>query len=156
AGGNNIYNLTVTADDGNGRTTTQDITVTVLPVNDNNPVFTSSATPTVPENTTHVHWMTATDADNPLQTITFAITGGADREMFALNGNTVLTFVFPPDFENPVDVGQNNIYNVTVTANDGNGRTTAQNIAVRVTAANERECCPRPAIVVNTPLDNTD
>ena len=41
----------VEASDGNGRTTSQTINVTVSPVNDNNPVITSSDTASVPENT---------------------------------------------------------------------------------------------------------
>ena len=45
ANGDNVYVVTVEASDGNGGTTTQTINVTVTPVNDNNPVFTSSATP---------------------------------------------------------------------------------------------------------------
>ena len=44
--GDNIYEVEVTADDGNGGTTVQAISATVTAVNDNDPVFTSSDTPT--------------------------------------------------------------------------------------------------------------
>ena len=50
----NIYEVELTADDGNGLTTQQTVLVTVLPVNDLAPVFTSPMTVTVPENTTAV------------------------------------------------------------------------------------------------------
>ena len=49
--------------DGAGRTAVQELSVTVTPVNDNDPVITSSATPSVAENTTAVVNITATDAD---------------------------------------------------------------------------------------------
>src|SRR2546425_8678814 len=49
--------------------------VTVTPVNDNNPVFTSANTANVPENTTTVKTVTATDADLPAQSGTLSLTG---------------------------------------------------------------------------------
>src|SRR5439155_14233048 len=68
-GGDNVYDVTVTASDGSGGTTSQVISVTVTPVNDNNPVFTSSAAASVPENTTAVTTVNASDADLPEQTV---------------------------------------------------------------------------------------
>ena len=52
--GNNIYEVEVTANDNNGNTTAQTISVTVTPVNDNAPAFTSPTTASVSENTTAV------------------------------------------------------------------------------------------------------
>ena len=75
ANGDNVYVVTVQASDGNGGTATQTINVTVTPVNDNNPVFTSPNTANVAENTTAVMTVTATDADLPAQTVTFSIVG---------------------------------------------------------------------------------
>src|SRR5439155_25755780 len=56
AGGDNVYNLIVTATDSGSPalSSTQSITVTVTPVNDNAPVITSAAAFSVPENTTAV------------------------------------------------------------------------------------------------------
>ncbi len=136
-GTNNVYNVQVTADDGNGRTTTQDIAVTVTPVNDNNPVFTSATAVNVAENSTAVLTVAATDADLPSQSISFTLVGGADQAKFSITSGGVLTFQTAPDFEAPTDGGTNNVYNVTVQASDGNGRTTTQNIAVTVTAEND-------------------
>jgi hypothetical protein len=131
-GANNIYDLQVTASSG-GSTAVQTLTVTVLPVNDNAPVFTSSATATIPENSTAVKTVTATDADLPAQTITYSISGGADSALFSINPTTgVLTFVSAPNFEIPTDAGADNVYNVQITANDGNGSTSTQNMAVTV------------------------
>ncbi|MDC6705831.1 cadherin repeat domain-containing protein, partial [Leclercia adecarboxylata] len=129
AGTNNIYNVTVQASDGNGGTTTQDIAVTVTPVSENAPVFTSAETINVAENTTSVLTVTATDADLPVQTVTFSIFGGADAAKFSITSEGVLTFQAAPDFENPTDAGTDNVYNVIVWANDGNFGVTNQNIA---------------------------
>src|SRR5712691_8774012 len=97
------------------------------------PVFTSSSTPSVPENTTAVITATATDDDIPMQTVTFSITGGMDSDQFSITPAGVLTFKAAPDFEHPTDVGVNNVYKVEVTADDGNGGTTVQKLAVAVT-----------------------
>jgi len=134
----NVYLVQVTANDGAGLTTVQNLSVTVTPVEDNNPVFTSSAAPSVAENTTAVVTVTATDADLPAQTVTYSIVGGADAAKFNIVGATgVLTFITAPDFEVPTDAGADNVYNVTVRANDGSGGTTDQALAVTVTPVNE-------------------
>ena len=137
AGANNVYDVQVTANDGNGGTTTQNIAVTVTAVNDNNPQFTSAATANVAENSTAVLTVVATDADQPAQTVTYSITGGADAAKFTITSGGVLSFVSAPDFEIPTDAGGNNVYDVQVTANDGAGGTTMQDIAVTVTPVND-------------------
>ena len=137
ANGDNVYLVQVTANDGAGRTTLQDLTVTVTPVNDNNPVITASATANVPENSIAVLTVTATDADLPTQNVTFSLTGGADQLKFAITAGGVLTFVTAPNFESPTDANGDNVYLVQVTANDGAGRTTLQDLSVTVTPVNE-------------------
>jgi len=138
AGANNVYEVQVTADDGNGGTASQSITVTVTPVNDNSPVFASSNTANVAENTMAVMTVSATDADSPAQTVTYSITGSADQAKFSINSTTgELTFQAAPDSEAPTDADTNNVYEVQVTADDGNGRTTALSISVTVTDTDE-------------------
>ncbi|MCP5091695.1 MAG: tandem-95 repeat protein, partial [Gammaproteobacteria bacterium] len=125
-----------TADSASTYTMTVDVTAT-----NDDPVITSdsgSATANiyVVENTTAVTTVTATDAD--LETPTFSITGGADQGLFSIDLNSgVLTFDTAPDFDAPGDVGANNIYEVEVSADDGNGGTDVQLISVTVTDANE-------------------
>src|SRR5439155_803621 len=97
-GADNIYNLTVRADDGNGSTTDQSIAVTVTPVNDNAPQFTSNATIDVAGNTTTVGTVTATDADLPAQTVSFSLNGGVDAAKFSITSGGVLSFIRPPDY----------------------------------------------------------
>ncbi len=137
AGANNVYDLTVTASDGTN-TTSQVVSITITPVNEFSPVFTSLSSVSFAENGTGtVIDVNATDADLPAQTLTFSITGGADAAKFAINASTgIVTFVSAPDFENPTDVGGDNIYNLQVTASDGS-LSSSQSIAVTVTAVNE-------------------
>jgi VCBS repeat-containing protein len=137
ADGNNVYVVTVQASDGNGRTTSQTLSVTVTPVNESSPIFTSATTDSVAENTTAVMTVTATDADLPAQTVSFSIVGGADQARFSITSGGVLSFASAPNFEAPNDANGDNVYVVTVQANDGNGRTTNQTISVTVTPVND-------------------
>jgi hypothetical protein len=83
---------------------------------------------------------------NPGDTLTFAITGGADQSLFILNSATgELTFIAPPDFEQPLDTNGNNIYEVEITAYDNFGEpatttlrgTTISSLNIEVTNVNE-------------------
>jgi RTX calcium-binding nonapeptide repeat (4 copies)/Cadherin domain len=133
AGGDNIYDLTVSASDGS-LSTAQAIAVTVTNVNEA-PVVTSGATATVSENTTFVTTVAASDIDGTAPS--FAITGGADAALFAINGVTgTLSFITAPDFEATADAGMNNVYDVIVSASDGTLSAT-QAIAVTVGNVNE-------------------
>jgi hypothetical protein len=80
--------------------------------------------------------VTATDADLPAQAISYSITGGDDQNKFVITNTGALKFVAAPSFTNPSDKDANNIYDLQVTANDGDGRTTVQNISVSVTQIN--------------------
>ena len=72
----------------------------------------------MPENTTAVTTVAATDADG--DALAFSIVGGPDRARFQIDATTgALAFVAPPDFENPTDLFRNNIYEVAVRASDG-------------------------------------
>ena len=117
------YTATVTASDG-VNSTTQSITVSVTDVNDNSPVFTSSATFTAAENQTAIGTVTATDADG--DAVTFIVSGSE----LAITSAGVLTFVSAPDYETK------STYTATVTATDGT-YTTTQAITVNVTNVND-------------------
>ena len=103
----------------NGTNTDKIFTITVTDANDNAPVFTSSDTISVDENTTAVVTLTTTDVDtigdNPP---TFSIGGGADQGDFSLSTNA-LTFSPAPDFEAPTDSNADNVYVVDIRAFDG-------------------------------------
>ena len=57
---------------------------------------------TVPENQTAVTTVMATDPDLPPGILTYSLIGGDDRTALIINGSSGrLSFVTPPDFENP-------------------------------------------------------
>ena len=141
--GNNVYNVNVVVTDLGGLSDTQAIQVTLTDVNDFTPIITSNggnatATLAINENTAAVTTVMATDADLPAQTLTYSISGGADRSLFIINSSTgVLSFVNAPNFENKLDAGADNVYDVVVQVSDDGGLIDTQAIAVTVNNVNE-------------------
>ena len=129
----NIYQVRVAVNDGGGFNSVQDLTITVTPINDHSPVLTSSATFTIPEGTTPVSQITATDADLPAQTLTFNLAEDVDGALFTISPTGQLAFKSAPDFLNPSDIGADNAYQLVVKVNDGAGSETSQSITVNVT-----------------------
>jgi len=136
AGTNNVYNITVSASDGSLISTSKAVAITVTNVNEA-PVITSVATASISENGTGaVYAVTATDVDAGA-TRTYAISG-ADRLVFNINSTTgAVTFKVAPDYEAPTDADANNVYDITVTANDGVNTSAALTVAVSVTNLND-------------------
>ncbi|MGL5363385.1 MAG: cadherin domain-containing protein, partial [Bosea sp. (in: a-proteobacteria)] len=140
-GGDNVYDVIVQVSDGLGGLDSQAIAVTVTNQNDP-PVITSNgggptASISVAENTTAITTVISTDPDFGA-TRSFSIAGGVDASRFTINATTgVLTFTAARNFENPLDTGGNNIYDVIVQVSDGLGGTATQAIAVTVTNVNE-------------------
>ena len=66
---------------------------------------------------------------------------GADSSKFDFDGegvtNGVLTFKAKPDFEKPADADKDNVYEVTITATDGNANMATRDVKVTVTNAEE-------------------
>ncbi|MBE9256142.1 cadherin domain-containing protein [Dolichospermum sp. LEGE 00246] len=96
---------------------------------------------------------------NPQDTLTFAITGGVDQSLFTLDPATgQLTFNNIPDFENPIDSNQDNIYEVQITAHDNFGEpatTTLRGLtvsALNIQVANVNET-PTNLILSNTSIN---
>lgn len=97
------------------------------------PVFTSPTTASVPENTNAIAYLaTATDADN--NSLTYSISGGADRAEFTLSNAGALSFGALKSFASPTDADRNNIYLVQLSVSDGTVSTTLD-LAVSVTSA---------------------
>jgi methionine-rich copper-binding protein CopC len=97
------------------------------------PFITSAATASFAENGTGtVYTATATDADSGT-TLTYSL-GGTDVALFNINASTgVVTFKTAPNFESPADAGTNNVYDITVTANDGVNTSAVKAVTVTVT-----------------------
>ena len=138
---NNVYVVDVlindgTNDDANGATT---LTITVGDLNDEAPVFTSSATVTTNEGSTAVVSLTATDGDAADSGgVDFAITTN-DNNLFAINGAGVITFSAAPNFEAPgCGAGSNsNTCTIIVSATDAADTATSQTITVTVADVND-------------------
>ncbi len=83
------------------------------------PVGTASASLTQAEGRLAVATIAATDPDSA-DTVSYRIAGGADAARFVIDGGSgALRFAAAPDFENPLDAGANNVYEVRVQASDG-------------------------------------
>ena len=106
------------------------------------PVFTSDFQFRVVENQTAVGTLVAEDSDDAVTG--YALSGGADRERFAITPAGELSFIAPPDFESPADVASttpesdaaDNEYVVLVEVASGTGarrKVTSQPIVVQVT-----------------------
>lgn len=92
----------------------------------------------IPENTTAVTDVNATDP-NTGQTLTYSLSG-TDAAKFTIDASTgVVTFTTAPDFEAPTDNGANNVYNFTVTVTDNGSPAKAdtQDFNITVTDVNE-------------------
>ena len=106
------------------------VTISVTPVNDA-PELVGIMEFAVDENTTAVATISATDVDG--DTLTYSVTGGDDQTLFTIDASTgALSFITAPDYENPGDSDQDNIYLVQVTASDGNGGSVSQGYVITV------------------------
>ncbi len=77
----------------------------------------SSFSITLTENAIIAIDLNASDEDG--DTVTFALSG-TDSARFDLNSSTgILSFLIPPDFENPDDSGKNHAYGLEITITDG-------------------------------------
>ena len=117
----------VTATDPFGASDSTMVTITVTDMNEgpilslgpgstppSEGVVGGRGTVSVQEGTTTV-WTYTTTITSP----TWALSG-ADADDFSISGG-VLEFTSPPDYEAPTDANTDNVYMVTVMANNGNG-----------------------------------
>ncbi len=101
------------------------------------PAFSSSATFDAAENQTTAGTVLATDSDSDDDVTGYAITGGADQNLFSIGATSgALTFDAAPNFEDAQDSDTGNDYVVEVQATSGAGereKTATQTITVTVT-----------------------
>ena len=156
-GANNEYDVTVRVrDNGSPRLQdTQGVAITVQDVNEapvisgvNSPEFEEIEYDVLDADLTAANYIiatySATDDDNSdnanLQTITWDVSGD-DAAHFTIDSTTgELSFSIRPDFENAVDMGSNNTYEIVVEADDGQGESNSVGaFTVTVTVTNVDE-----------------
>ena len=125
--GDNVYKLNISASDGSFTITSDEISITVLEVN-NPPVISDLQTSyTINENITEVASFTVSDPENNQLAVGVS---GDDSEGFSILNN-VLSYEGGFNFEDPTDSDTNNVYSITVFADDGFNRTT-QNVEITI------------------------
>ena len=125
-----IYEVTVRASDGRYYGTF-DVTVTVEAV-DEDPEFhgNSQDSFSYQENqTAAIYTYRATDPEG--EDVTWDLSG-TDSNAFVISEEGELTFLNAPDYEDPVDSDDDNVYEVTVEASDENGNTAQLEVTVTV------------------------
>ncbi len=95
-----------------------------------NPVITSVSTISIVQNNLSVVTLTGTDPDG--DTLSFSISGGVDQSQFSIDEPKQLSFQNAPIFNNPVDENSDNIYEVEITASDGKGGATVQQMLISI------------------------
>jgi Ca2+-binding RTX toxin-like protein len=129
SGANNSYEVTLRVTDKGNLTNDQAITVNVTNNANEGAVFTSYSGQdfvllSAPENTattTVIATVAAKDGDGTTPTY---VLGGNDASRFAVNASGQITFSTSPNYEAPGDASGDNVYELTVTANDGDALST--------------------------------
>ncbi|HEY9817021.1 MAG TPA: cadherin domain-containing protein, partial [Candidatus Obscuribacterales bacterium] len=135
----NTYDVDVSVTDADGASTSQQLSISVTDVNEDPTFVPGSGVVNVPENTTLVVDIEATDDSNSEGNgLTYSLSDGADQSLFTIDAATgELSFLSAPDFETPLDVGNDNGYAVEVTLTDAGGLSTTQLFNITVTDVND-------------------
>jgi seryl-tRNA(Sec) selenium transferase len=159
------FEVAVTADDttigaaNSVEATSDTFTLTINNV-DEAPQITSSATPAaVAENTATVLTPTATDPDG--ETAVFSVAGGANQDLFEIDGSGDLAFKAAPDYESLTDTngdGTSDPLEVVIRATDPNDNTLfdEQTVSVTVSDVNEAPTAVTLTAVATSLDENTD
>ena len=92
--------------------------------------FTSESNVSVSENSNSVVYTAKADSTGT----SFSIISGADKDLFNLDGTSGnLSFKTIPDFESPADSNQDNVYEITIRAQNGE---TSKDLALKLTVSN--------------------
>ncbi|QEF98652.1 Hemolysin, chromosomal [Stieleria maiorica] len=102
-------------------------------------VITSSDTVTVDENQPlAIDVQSTDDVDSEGSGLTYSFAGGADQNRFSIDPNSgVVQFLASPDFEQPIDDDQDNVYEVDVTVTDSDSNSDTQSLQITVADVNE-------------------
>ena len=131
--GNNVYKITVRASDGEGGTADRDVTITVT---NQDPTF-EDGDSSVSHDEGDTGSVETYEASDPCGgDISWSLPNTrfeTDRRDFDISSRGVLTFDDTPDYENPDDSNDDNVYKITIRASDGEGGTDDLNVTITVT-----------------------
>ena len=130
---------------------TLDVEVTITNANESGAITGPTSTD-YPENaTTTVATYSTTDPED--DDITWSV-AGTDAARFSINEDGELSFKSPPDYEAPNDANQDNVYEVTIRASDGNLSSTLD-VEVTITDTNESGAITGPTSIDYPENDTT-
>ena len=118
------HTVIVTATDPSGASGTTTVTIMVGDVNEAPKVMEGGLVITGPRSVTHAENGTAavqtyTVAGPESASASWSPLSGDDASAFSLSNGGMLTFRSSPDYENPMDADMDNVYMVTIMADDG-------------------------------------
>ena len=143
--------LTVQDDDGTNTSGAVEVSISIADVNEA-PTFTSSATPlSVDENSVGVIYTASASDVDASDTQTYSIAGGADQDLFVINGAD-LSFKSAPDFE---DVSGDNTYEVTIRVTDSAGLYADLSLSITVDNVNEAPTFSPTSYSASAPENST-
>jgi len=131
------------------------------------PKFTSSTSVSRDEGASKLTGYTAVAMDSNNDSLTFSLSAGADKALFAIDATSgLLSFVTAPDFEKPADANLDNVYEVEVTVVDGKGGKSSQlvmvavkNVTTKLTALSksiDTELIPGNTVTAQSSCDSCD
>jgi len=142
------YVLTARVTDSGGGTRDVTVVVSVTDVLEALSFEQASYTFTAAENQTTVGTVSAANGAGDIVTYTLS---GTDAALFDISSGGAITFKAAPDFEDPGDADDNNVYTLTAVANAGSDPEVTAGVTVTVTNVNEAPAAPtvrnRTAIV---------
>ena len=151
------YMVTVTATDSYGLAATTMVTITVTNVDEAPKISVGGLAVSGQSNIDYEENGTGSVATyiaaGPDADMATWLLSGEDMGDFSISSSGVLTFNSSPDYENPMDMDGDNVYEVTVTANDGT-YTAIRDVTVTVTDVDEME--PQPGTVLERYDYNSD
>ena len=129
-----------------GSAAQDNVSITLSSASNRAPTITSNgggdtASITVPENTTATTTVTATDPDAG-QSLSYAIVGGADQALLAINAAGVLTFKAARNREAPADADLNNSYVVQVRVTDNGNPVLSDTQTITINVADVNDNAP--------------
>ncbi len=150
--------VTVTATDSAGADSTATVNIAIENVDEppnftdgDQAVFVDEGTEVVRADSDTANIYTAEDPEDQLVALTLM---GADGDLFSLNADRALSFKTAPDFEDPSDANEDNLYEVTVRASDGSLNTDRM-VRVRVDDADEAPEILQAGLFVSGPSSSS-